>query len=97
VKQFGVTTFQRTQAAIITLMTPEPTGGVYKLNGVVEFLRRYGYPDKNGRDDRINFGGIHKVGLLHPSTKLKMELIGFDPSSRKITRSDGRIALIDQA
>jgi hypothetical protein len=96
-KQFGVSNFLRTQSAIITLMTPEPTGGFYKEQGVIEFLRKYGYPDKNGIEDRINFGGIHRVGSLHPSTKLQMELIGFDSSVGKIRNSDGRIALIDEA
>ena len=96
-KQFGVSNFLRTQSAIVTLMTPEPTGGFYKEQGVVEFLRKYGYPDRNGREDRINFGGIHKVGLTHPSTKLKMDLIGFDASVGKIKSTDGRIALLDES
>lgn len=96
-KQFGVSNFLRTQSAIITLMTPEPTGGFYKDQGVVEFLRKYGYPDRNGKEDRINFGGIHKVGLNHPLTKLKMELIGFDLTTSKIKSSDGRIALVDNS
>ena len=95
-KQFGVSDFLRTQSAIITLMTPEPTGGFYKEQGVVEFLRKYGYPDKNGKEDRINFGGIHKVGLVHPLTNLNMELIGFDHGIGKIRNTDGRIALLDK-
>lgn len=95
-KQFGVSDFLRTQSAIITLMTPEPTGGFYKEQGVVEFLRKYGYPDKNGKADRINFGGIHKVGLVHPLTNLNMELIGFDHGIGKIRNTDGRIALLDK-
>ncbi len=95
-KQFGVSDFLRTQSAIITLMTPEPTGGFYKEQGVVEFLRKYGYPDKNGKEDRINFGGIHKVGLVHPLTNLNMELIGFDHGIGKIRHTDGRIALLDK-
>ncbi len=94
-KQFGVSNFLRTQSAIITLMTPEPTGGFYKEQGVVEFLRKYGYPDRNGKEDRINFGGVHRIGVLHPLTNLKMELIGFDADIGKIKNSDGRIALID--
>lgn len=94
-KQFGVSNFLKTQNAIVTLMTPEPTGGYYKEKGVIEFLRKYGYADRNGREDRINFGGIHKVGMIHPSTKLKMELIGFDSNVGKIKSTDGRIALLD--
>lgn len=96
-KQFGVSNLLKTQSAIITLMTPEPTGGYYKEKGVIEFLRKYGYADRNGKEDRINFGGIHKVGTVHPSTQLKMELIGFDSIVGKIKNTDGRIALLDDS
>ena len=40
-------------------MTPEPNGGVYSAEGVIKFIRKYGYPDKSGKIDRFNFGGIH--------------------------------------
>ena len=95
VKQFGVANFERIYSSVITLMTPEPTDGIYKTLGTEEFLRKYGYADKIGREDRINFGGIHKVGLQHSSTNLEMQLIGFDYESGKIRNSNGRIALVD--
>ena len=95
VKQFGVTNFERINSSVITLMTPEPTDGIYKTQGTEAFLHIYGYPDKTGREDRINFGGIHKVGLQHSSTNLEMQLIGFDYESGKIRNSNGRIALVD--
>lgn len=44
-------------------MTPNPNGGYYKEHGAADFLRRYGYPDTHGRDDRINFGGVHRAGV----------------------------------
>lgn len=47
----------------ITLMTPNPNGGYYKEHGVADFLRRYGYPDTRGHEDRINFGGVHKADI----------------------------------
>ncbi|GGF33412.1 MvaI/BcnI family restriction endonuclease [Echinicola rosea] len=94
-KQFGVQNFQKIYRSVITLMTPEPNGGIYKEEGVEAFIRKFGYPDLRGRKDRINFGGIHKVGIRHPRTKLRMELIGFDNSINKIKQTDGRIALID--
>lgn len=96
IKQFSVANFDRIQSSIITLMTPEPTSGFYKNEGVGAFLRKYGYADKRGREDRINFGGVHKVGKLHPTTNLTMELIGFDVDSGKIRNASGRIALIDR-
>lgn len=43
VKQYGVSDFVRFRPkSPVTLMTPEPTGGVYKVTGVAEFMRRFG-------------------------------------------------------
>ncbi|MFM9944389.1 MAG: MvaI/BcnI family restriction endonuclease [Bacteroidia bacterium] len=95
VKQFGVTNFANINSAVITLMTPEPTDGIYKTEGAETFLRKYGYADRTGREDRINFGGVHKTGIRHPLTNLEMQLIGFDAETGKIRNSNGRISLID--
>ncbi|WP_128547198.1 MvaI/BcnI family restriction endonuclease [Larkinella soli] len=95
VKQFGVRNFERIGSEVITLMTPEPTGGAYVVQGLDYFMRRYGYADRMGRADRINFGGIHIAGARHPTTQLRMELIGFDTATGKIRSADGRIALVD--
>lgn len=95
VKQFGVANFQRLNSAVITLMTPEPTDGIYRTKGTESFLHTYGYADKTGREDRINFGGVHKAGIRHASTNLEMQLIGFDNDSGKIRNSNGRISLVD--
>ena len=95
VKQFGVANFERIGSSVITLMTPEPTGGIYKEQGVGDFLYLYGYEDKMGRADRLNFGGIHKVGIPHNTTGLTMKLIGFDHDSGKIRNTSGKIALLD--
>lgn len=96
IKQFGVKKFENINSSVITLMTPEPTDGLYKTKGTEYFIRTYGYPDKLGRPDRMNFGGVHKSGEIHPTTKLEMKLIGFDQESGKIRNTNGRIALIDQ-
>jgi hypothetical protein len=95
VKQFGVDNFQRVDSSIITLMTPEPNGGIYFTQGTEAFLRQYGYPDRTGRKDRINFGGVHKLGIRQSLTNLEMQLIGFDAGSGKIRNTAGRIALVD--
>jgi len=95
IKQFNTLYWNNISTSVITLMTPEPTGGLYHDKGVECFIREYGYEDKMGRIDRLNFGGIHRVGHRHPTTGLKMELIGFDPVSGKITNPNGVIALID--
>ncbi len=96
VKQFGVDNFNRVGSAVITLMTPEPTAGLYVSEGVDYFIRTYGYPDQNNRPDRLNFGGVHKAGVPHGRTGLTMQLIGFDGSIGKIKSSTGRIALVDK-
>ncbi len=95
IKQFGVKKFNRIDTSVITLMTPEPTGGLYKTEGTEFFIKNYGYPDKLGRPDRMNFGGVHKFGKVHKTTNLELKLIGFDTGSGKIRNSNGRIALVD--
>ena len=76
-------------------MTPEPTDGIYKTEGAEAFIRKYGYIDKTGRENRMNFGGVHKTGIRHQLTNLEMQLIGFDIESGKIRNTNGRIALLD--
>jgi hypothetical protein len=95
VKQFGVSNFKNINTAIITLMTPEPTHGFYVSSGTEAFIRKYGYMDRLGREDRMNFGGIHKAGERHKLTDLRLDLIGFDVESGKIRSTEGRIALVD--
>lgn len=96
IKQFNARSFERFSSEVLTLMTPEPTNGFYVTSGVEAFVRKYGYPDKKGIPDRLNFGGIHKVGEVHSKTNLRMELIGFDVETNKIKSSDGKISLIDK-
>lgn len=64
-------------------MTPEPAHGIYKTEGAETFIRRYGYVDKNGIENRMNFGGVHKAGVRHAFTNLELQLIGFDVASGK--------------
>lgn len=95
VKQFGVTNFARINSAIITLMTSEPTDGIYKTKGAETFIRKYGYADKAGKENRMNFGGVHKIRIRHQLTNLEIQIIGFDNESGKIRNTNGRIALVD--
>ncbi|MFZ1807671.1 MAG: MvaI/BcnI family restriction endonuclease [Cyclobacteriaceae bacterium] len=96
IKQFGVRKFDKIESSVITLMTPEPTDGLYKTEGADYFIRTYGYKDKKGRPDRMNFGGVHKVGEVHKTTNLEMRLLGFDNESGKIRNSSGKISLLDK-
>ena len=60
------------------------------------FLRKYGYKDRMGREDRINFGGIYKVGETVKLTGLTMVLDGYDANSGKLTDGTKGITLLDR-
>jgi hypothetical protein len=95
VKQFGVSGFPAVSPKVTTLFTPEPDGGVYTDPGFIDFMRGYGYPDKSGKPDRINFGGTHYYGQRHKTTGLTLGITGFDVTESKLTNPDGCIALSD--
>lgn len=79
--------------SVLTLMTPEPTAGFYTEHGVEQFVRNFGYADKRGRVDRMNFGGVHVCNVKHATTKLTMTLDGYDSERNRITDQNGGIAL----
>jgi MvaI/BcnI restriction endonuclease family len=95
VKQYGVADFTKfVPKSPVTLMTPEPTGGLYREQGVVAFMARYAYPDKYGKPDRMNFGGIYACGRdFHADTGLRLALSGYDSETGKITDMTGGIVL----
>jgi len=97
VKQFGVTKLPRTGAKPTTLMTPEPNGGYYCSSGAIEFVKTYGYADKHGKEDRMNFGGKHLVGQPQKLTNLTMQLVGFDSDASAITDAKVSIVLLDSS
>ncbi|NJR20124.1 MAG: MvaI/BcnI restriction endonuclease family protein [Hyphomonadaceae bacterium] len=80
-----------------TLFTPEPNGGFYKTEGAAAFVRRYGYADRNGRDDRLNFGGVFRNKVRAQLTGLTLELDGYDAAAGKISNPSGAILLLDDA
>lgn len=95
IKQFNVSNFNTMNGGAITLFTPEPTSGVYIESGIESFILKYGYPDHRGRENRKNFGGIHRYGLTQKLTGLKLIVTGFDPATDKITDTNGYIGLVD--
>jgi hypothetical protein len=92
VKQFGTTK----GITPTTLMDHSPNGGYYQKNGIKAFISKYGYPDKSGKPDRLNFGGIHKFGHTTLITGLTMLMHGFDPITQDITDANGFISLVDE-
>ena len=97
IKQYGVRDFKRfAPKSPVTLMTPEPTGGYYKNEGAEAFVRRYGYADKSGKPDRLNFGGVYNFERdFHADTGLRITVNGFDVANGTITNVEGGIALVD--
>ena len=98
VKQYGVNNFTSfTPKSPITLMTPEPNAGLYKEAGPEVFVRHFGYADKNGKPDRLNFGGIYACGKdFHADTGVRMIIDGYDRISGKMTDIEGGIQLVDR-
>ena len=95
VKQHSVGSFAQPTNNQVTLMTPEPSDGVYVSEGVVRFCERWGYDDMRGRTNRINFGGSYRVDARVAKTKLTLRLLGYDSARGRITDASGGIALID--
>ncbi|WP_327754381.1 MvaI/BcnI family restriction endonuclease (plasmid) [Sphingobium sp. SJ10-10] len=97
VKQYGVVDFVNFKPkSPVTLMTPEPTGGIYRTEGVAEFVKRFGYPDQAGKPDRFNFGGRYDCQrTANHLTGLRMILNGYDVDAGKMTDLDGGMALIN--
>lgn len=95
-KNFHVDNFEKINSTVITLMDHSPSHGFFKENGAEAFIRKYGYNDRKGREARMNFGGIHKHGLIHQLTSLKLVIVGFDEKHLKILNPDGFVALIDK-
>jgi hypothetical protein len=96
VKQHAVSSFARVASNLITLLTPQPTGGLYEREGVIAFVERYGYDDLRGRVGRRNFGGSFRIGIEVPRTGLTLQLLGYDHARRGISDATGGIALLDR-
>jgi hypothetical protein len=77
----------------VTLMTPEPTGGYYAEAGVERFIRDYGYADRTGREDRLNFGCKYVFNVPSPLTRVRLLTTGFEAKSGKMDGT-GSIVLI---
>jgi hypothetical protein len=95
IKQHAVTNLMKPgSGGPITLMTPEPTGGVYVNEGIREFIRQYGYPDRT-IPDRRNFGGIHNTIRVCAATNLSLIVDGYDTTKQKIKDFSKGISLVD--
>lgn len=75
----------------VTLFTPEPDGGEY-IQGVEEFLARYGKPALN--PNKHYFKGRHYAGIRQPDTGMTLQVDGFDADKGVITNVDGGLLLV---
>lgn len=95
IKQFGVSKFELINSKALTLMTPEPDGGIYRSRGVKEFIRSYGYLNQNIAD-RYDFTGRHFANSICDKSGLTLVTPGFDRESRSLVDASGYIALLDK-
>lgn len=75
----------------ITLMTPEPNGGMYFEQGVKAFVRQFGSPTG---DDTLYFTGTHRANLRNEKTKLTLNVRGFNSMQGMIKDVDGAVELL---
>lgn len=80
--------------SVLTLMTPEPTGGFYGKQRAAEFLRKYGVPKQND-STVLYFTGTHYAGKRHQKTEMTLTLTGFHASKGTFDVTGG-IELIDR-
>lgn len=75
----------------ITLMTPEPDGGMYGEQGAKAFVHKFGRPTGN---DTLYFTGTHRVDARNETTHLTLVVRGFNSTRRVIEDVDGAVELL---
>jgi hypothetical protein len=78
----------------ITLMTPEPDGGMYGDEGVKAFVRKYGAPSGN---DTLYFTGTHRANSRNAKTGLTLNVRGFNSARKVIEDVGGAVELLTDA
>lgn len=76
--------------SVVTLMTPQPDGGIYNEIGNDEFVRKYGHVTKDGRK---YFTGKSTTSAREAGRRLV--LYGFDSKTCRITDEKGFLGLVD--
>lgn len=77
---------------VITMMTPEPTDGMY-IEDLYQFLRAHGTKIQK---DRMDFASRHNMGQLNQKSGLIMHLEGYDPDRGEIVDPNGGLTLRNQ-
>ena len=76
----------------ITLMTPEPDQGFYRIKGAKEFTLKYGHDSSEAIK---YFTGTHKVDILNKTSRMTLIIKGFDYKRGTITDMSGGLFLLD--
>lgn len=92
-KTHTVAGFDRNPTGHLTLMTPEPTTGVYRDDGAAQFVRMFGYSDAVV-PDRLNFSSPHRINERNARTGLTLRLDGYKDC--KIENPLGSLVLLDE-
>ena len=97
-KAYQVPNFKKLPGSkIISVITTEPDGGYYAEEGLIDFVRRYGYEDRNNNPDRLNFGGVYRVGgEPHRLTGIRLAIDGF-PTAKGDYSPDGKVLFLDES
>jgi len=94
IKQFGVKKCHLINSKPLTIMTPEPDGGLYSDEGAEAFVRKYGYTTQE-KPGRYDFTGRHFANQACDKSGMTLQTVGFDKESGMITDASGSIALLD--
>ena len=96
-KAYRVPTFKNLPGSkVISAITTEPDGGYYSEEGLISFVRKYGYEDRNNRPDRLNFGGVYRVGSEpHKLTGIRLTIDGFN-TGRSGYDPQGKVLFLDR-
>lgn len=78
----------------MTLMTPEPDFGFYVDPGFIQFMLRFGYPDRK-TVDRLNFSKAHRVGKKNSNSELELHLTPWKEGRKDGLSLEGSTNLVD--
>lgn len=80
----------------ISLMTPEPTGGVYaEPGGKKHFMKRWGLPSDDGA--KVRFNGQHRLNEPKTSNPLTLRVAGWSDASPGRYVPGAQLQLVDTA
>lgn len=77
----------------VTLMTPEPTSGLYVDAGKLTFLQRWGHESRG----KLRFTGLHRVDVAKSGQPLGLSIEGWSDADPRTYDPRGRLVLASRA